>query len=103
MDYRRPTVRFRKCVDFFLTRYTRCSFYLFGRPIRFKPVLENHAVFPHVDALSNECGELVLRVRSARSFLRHVLGGNNPLLEHECFHLTVVIRKFRIEVHQDLC
>ena len=103
MDYRCPTVRFCKCADFFLTRYARCTFYLFGRPTRFKLALENHAVFPLLDALSNEFGELVLRVRSAGSFLRHVLGGNNPLLKHKRFHITVVLRKFSIEVHQELC
>jgi len=103
VDYRCPTVRLRKCEDFFLTRCTRCTFYLFGRPTRFKLTLEDHAVFPLLDALSNEFGELVLRVRSAGFFLKHVLGGNNPLLKHKRFHITVVLRKFPIEVHQELC
>jgi hypothetical protein len=61
---------------FFLTRYTRCTFYLFGRPDRFKPALENQAVFPLLEPLANEFRERgVLRVRRVVSFLSHVLGG----------------------------
>jgi hypothetical protein len=75
VEFRCPTVRLRKFVDFFLTRYIRCTF--FGWPTRFKPILENHAVFPVLEALSNEFGELVLRVRSVGSLLRHVLGGGS--------------------------
>jgi hypothetical protein len=75
VDYRCPTVRLRKCEDFFLTRCTRCTFYLFGRPTRFKLTLEDHAVFPLLDALSNEFGELVLRVRSVGSFVSMSWGG----------------------------
>jgi hypothetical protein len=77
VDFRYPTVRLRKCADFFLTRYTRCAFYLFGRPTRFKLTLENHAIFPLLNALSNEFGERVLRVRRVGSFLSHVLGGGD--------------------------
>jgi hypothetical protein len=75
VDFRCPTVRLRKFVDFFLARYTRCTF--FGWPTRFKPILENRAPFSGFQALSNEFGELVLRVRSVGSFLRHVLGGGS--------------------------
>jgi hypothetical protein len=64
IDYRRPTVRFSECSDFFLARCARCAFYLFGRPTGFKLPLENHAVFPLLDALSNKLCKLVLRVRS---------------------------------------
>jgi len=92
VDYRCPTVRLRKCVDFFLTRCTRCSFYLFGRPTRFKPVLENHAVFPLLDALSNEFGELVLRVRSAGSFFKHILGGDGSTQEQSAEYANINTR-----------
>jgi hypothetical protein len=81
VDHRCPTIRFCKCADFFHTRYTRRTFYLFGRPTTFKPILENHTRFPLPDALSNEFGELVLRIRNAGSFLKHVLGGDDPLLQ----------------------
>jgi hypothetical protein len=74
VDFRCPTVRLRKFVDFFLTRYTRWTFN-FSRPTKFKAILENHAPFSRLQALSNEFGELVLRIRSVGSFLRHVLGG----------------------------
>jgi len=77
VDFRYPTVRLRKCADFFLTRCTRCTFYLFGRPTKFKLTLENHAVFPLLDALSNEFGEFVLRFRSVGYFFKHVLGGRS--------------------------
>ena len=92
VDYRRPTIRLRKCVDFFLTRYTRCSFYLFGRPTRFKPVLENHAVFPLIEALSNEFSELVLRVRSAGSFFKHILGGRRSTQEQSAEYANINTR-----------
>jgi hypothetical protein len=87
VDFRRPTVHFCKCADFFLTRYTRCGFYLFGRPTTFKLVLENHAVFPLFDALSNEFGELVLPAKRVGSFLRHVLGG--ATIQDYTFHKTI--------------
>jgi hypothetical protein len=75
VDFRCPTVRLCKCADFSLTRHTRCSFYLFGRPTSFKLALENHAVFPLLDALSNEFGKPVLRTKRVGSFLMHVRGG----------------------------
>jgi hypothetical protein len=75
VDFRCPTIRFCKCADCLLTRCTRCTFYIFGRPTRFKLALKNHAVFPLLDALSNKSGELVLRVRSVGCLFRHVLGG----------------------------
>jgi hypothetical protein len=77
VDYCCPAVRLCKCADFLLTRYTRCTFYLFGRPIRFKLTLENHAVFPLLETLSNEFGECVWRVRSVGSLVKHVWGGGS--------------------------
>ena len=74
VDFRRPTVRFCKCADFFAHAL---HFLLFSRPTRFKLTLDNQAVFPLLDALSNELGELVLRVKSARSFVKHA-GGAAP-------------------------
>jgi len=50
----------------------------FGGPTKFKAILENHAPFLLLQALSNEFGKLVLRVRRVWSFLRHVLGGDDP-------------------------
>ena len=70
MDFRCPTVRLRKFADFFLTRYIRRTF--FGGPTNFKAILENHAPFLLLHALSNEFGKLVLRLRRVQSFLRHV-------------------------------
>ena len=92
MDFRCPTVRLRKCEDFFLTRCTRCTFCLFGRPTRFKLTLENHAVFPLLDALSNEFGELVLRVRSAGSFFKHILGGRRSTQEQSAEYANINTR-----------
>ena len=74
VDFRRPTVRFCKCADFFAHAM---HFLLFSRPTRFKLTLDNQAVFPLLDALSNELGELVLRVKSARSFVKHAGGGRS--------------------------
>jgi len=34
---------------------------------------------------------------------RGVSWGAMILLKHECFDLTIVLRKFRIKEHQDLC
>ena len=70
MDFRYPTVRLRKFADFFLTRYIRRTF--FGGPTKFKAILENRAPFSLHQALSNEFGKLVLRLRRVQSFLRHV-------------------------------
>ena len=89
VDFRYPTVRLRKCADFFLTRCTRCTFYLFGRPTKFKLTLENHAVFPLLDALSNEFGELVLRARSAGSFFKHILGGRRSTQEQSAEYANI--------------
>jgi hypothetical protein len=72
VDFRYPTVRLRKFADFFLTRYIRCT--CFGGPTKFKTILENHAPFLLLQALSNEFGKLVSRVRR----VWHVLGGDDP-------------------------
>jgi hypothetical protein len=87
MDFRYPTVRLRKFADFFLTRYIRCTF--FGGPTKFKAILENHAPFFLLQALSNEFGKLVLRVRRVWSFLRHVLGGDDPGLYYSKEHTGI--------------
>ena len=77
MDFRCPTVRLRKLADFFLTRYIRRTFDIFG-PTKFEAILENRAPFSLLQALSNEFGKLVLRVGGCGPSWEHVLGGDDP-------------------------